>query len=215
MAKRSPPKRDDVPKLNRQITAQLAKGDTPDTFGTRMAGLILDPAVSTLRVVSSTEGDQGVGEFIHADGFKAKLTADVEKIKDGDLGQIEEMLINQAISLQSVYTRMIEKAMNQSQIPAIDLFMRFGLRAQNQSRMTLETLSAVKNPPVVFAKQANISQGHQQINNNIPAHVEDKNAQNELLEQTHGERLDTRAKAASGRANTPLETVGAVHGSTI
>jgi hypothetical protein len=180
-----------------------------------MAGVILDPTLSTLRVVSSSEGEKGFGEFIHAEGIKAKLKADAQKIKDGDLSQVEEMLINQALSLQSIYARMIEKAMNQSQIPAIDLFMRYALRAQNQSRMTLETLSAVKNPPVVFAKQANISQGHQQINNGMTSHVEDKTVQNKLLEKTHGKRLDTRAKKASGRANTQLEAVGAVHGSTI
>jgi hypothetical protein len=39
------------------------------------------------------------------------------------------------------------------------------LRAQNQSRATLETLSAMKNPSVVITKQANISAGHQQVNN--------------------------------------------------
>lgn len=39
------------------------------------------------------------------------------------------------------------------------------LRAQNQSRATLETLSAVKNPSVVVAKQANITTDPQQVNN--------------------------------------------------
>ena len=69
-------------------------------------------------------------------------------------------------------------------------------RAQNQCRMTLETLANIKNPPVVFAKQANISQGHQQINNCVPASraEENKNQQNKLLlEEAHyaGTTLDT------------------------
>jgi hypothetical protein len=38
-------------------------------------------------------------------------------------------------------------------------------KAQNQCRMTLETLSTIKNPPVVYAKQANIAHGPQQVNN--------------------------------------------------
>ena len=40
--------------------------------------------------------------------------------------------------------------------------MRMAMKAQNQCRMTLETLATIKNPPVVFAKQANINNGGQQ-----------------------------------------------------
>ena len=39
--------------------------------------------------------------------------------------------------------------------------MRIALKAQSQCRATLETLAAVKNLPVVFARQANIAQGPQ------------------------------------------------------
>lgn len=213
MAKRKPPVADEIPKLNKQINASLKDGDTADEFGTRMAGVILDPTLSTCRISASVEAGTQIDDFIHYEGFKQKLKGDAKKIRDGDLSQIEEMLLNQALSLQGVYTRMMEKAMGQSQIPAIDLFMRYALRAQNQSRMTMETLSAVKNPPVLFAKQANVVQnGNQQINNGIPSHVEDKNPQNELLEQTHGKRLDTRAKETSGRADSSLEALDAVHG---
>jgi len=47
-------------------------------------------------------------------------------------------------------------AMNMNgNIQATETYMRMALKAQSQSRSTLETLSAVKNPPIVFAKQAN------------------------------------------------------------
>jgi hypothetical protein len=42
--------------------------------------------------------------------------------------------------------------------------MRMALKAQSQCRQTLETLATIKNPPVVFARQANIAQGPQQVN---------------------------------------------------
>ena len=208
------PKQPTTPKLCKALTVPCGPDDTPDTFGTRTAGLILDPSSSTLRVVKAAEGESDIGDLIHADGFKKKLKADAKKIRDGDLSQVEEMLLNQAISLQTIYTRLMERAMQQDHIPGIDLFLRHAMRAQNQSRLTMETLSAVKNPPVVFAKQANISQGHQQINNGIPAHVEKPIAQNELLEQTHGKRLDTRAAATSGRVDSAVEALGKVHGAT-
>ena len=41
------------------------------------------------------------------------------------------------------------------------------LKAQDQSRRTLETLAQMKKPAVVIAQQANITQGPQQVNNNL------------------------------------------------
>ena len=43
--------------------------------------------------------------------------------------------------------------------------MRMAMKAQNQCRMTLETLAALKNPRVVVAQQTNIAHGPQQVNN--------------------------------------------------
>ena len=50
-------------------------------------------------------------------------------------------------------------------IHATEAYMRMALRAQNQVRLTLETINTIKNPPVVIAKQANITSGPQQVNN--------------------------------------------------
>jgi hypothetical protein len=49
--------------------------------------------------------------------------------------------------------------------------MRLALRAQIQSGATLETLSAVKSPPVVIAKKANVTSGPQQINNMVAREI--------------------------------------------
>jgi len=46
-----------------------------------------------------------------------------------------------------------------------EVHMRLALEAQNQCRMTLETLATIKNPPTVFARQANIAHRPQQVNN--------------------------------------------------
>jgi hypothetical protein len=71
---------------------------------------------------------------------------------------------------------------------------------------------ALMKSPTVFAKQANISAGPQQVNNGIVnngfarAEVQ-KSAPNELLEE-HGERMDGGAKGEPESRDTPLETVG-------
>jgi hypothetical protein len=94
-------------------------------------------------------------------------------------------LLCQAHTLDLLFNELAQKAKHQSYIPSFETFLRLALKAQNQCRMTIETLSNIKNPPVVFAKQANISGGHQQINNGVPAQAshakEIKKAPNELL----------------------------------
>ena len=89
--------------------------------------------------------------------------------------------------------------------------MRMAFRAQNQCRMTLETLSNIKNPPVIFAKQANFSGGHQQINNGLPASraEENQNLQSKLLveAQNGGTALDINTTGAAVPINSELEAL--------
>ena len=77
------------------------------------------------------------------------------------------MLFNQAQALQSIFVNLSCQAARQEYRSNQELFLRLALKAQNQCRTTLETLAALKHPPVVFAKQANIAQGHQQVNNTV------------------------------------------------
>ena len=50
----------------------------------------------------------------------------------------------------------------------LKLFVSLALKAQNQSRATLDTLANIKNPrQTVITKQANISNGPQQVNNTL------------------------------------------------
>ena len=66
---------------------------------------------------------------------------------------------------------------------------------------------------MVFARQANIAHGPQQVNNGEPSRArETQSEQSKLLEQTNGERLYTGATGAAVDADTHMETLGAVHG---
>lgn len=143
-----------------------------------------------------------------------------ESVSDGDMKRCEKMLVAQAHALQSMFMNFSRRALNQEYQRNLESFFRMALKAQNQCRMTLETLATIKNPPVVFAKQANIAHGPQQVNNgtlgtvpHAPAREEKTIQSNELLTDgvNHGETLDTRGAATAGDANQELETVGAVH----
>jgi len=99
---------------------------------------------------------------------------------------------------------------------ATDRYMRLALKAQSQRRAIMETLAAIKNPPVVYAKQANIANGPQQGDNGIPcqfppAQAGNSSAQTKLLEESYGGAyLDARAAGTAATGDPALETVGAV-----
>jgi hypothetical protein len=102
---------------------------------------------------------------------------------------------------------------------AAEIYLRAALKAQAQSRATIEALAEIKSPrAVAFVKQANIAAGPQQVNNGAPAshaHAgEIPKSANELLEDaTHEQqqRMVPGAQAAPARGDTTLEAVGAIH----
>ena len=59
-------------------------------------------------------------------------------------------------------------------LDATDRYMRLALKAQAQCRATVETLAEIKNPPTLFARQANIAHGPQQVNNTVRVEERDK-----------------------------------------
>ena len=156
----------------------------------------------------------GVTEAMH------ELTKKAKAVNAGDLKEVETMLVSQAFALNAMFVEMSRRAhLNMgNHMEAMETYMRLAMKCQNQTRMTLETLAAVKNPPVVYAKQANINNGgQQQVNNGVApqqttAHTaENTNPKNELLKASHGERLDFGAQTAASATHQDMATVGEVH----
>ncbi len=124
-------------------------------------------ATTTNGMVTALYASRTMGVNICLQEMALELNRQVMAAERGERTKAESLLQCQAITLNAIFSEMARRAalnMN-SNIPATEAYMRMALRAQNQSRATLETLSAVKNPSVVIAKQANISTGHQQVNN--------------------------------------------------
>jgi hypothetical protein len=64
---------------------------------------------------------------------------------------------------------------------------------------------------VIYARQANIANGPQQVNNGTdatPAGGKTSIEQNKLLEHQHEQRLDTGTQGAASGADSALATVG-------
>ncbi len=139
------------------------------------------------------------------------LALQIDDVNNGNMKRPEAMLLAQAHTLDQLFNTLAQRAHGRETVSSCETHLRLAFKAQSQCRSTLETLAKIKNPPVIFAKQANISNGHQQINNGTSTpttHTEEIiNQQNELLEQTHGERLDTRATSEAIGIDTKLATV--------
>lgn len=131
-----------------------------------------------------------------------------EAINSGDMKAVEAMLYGQAVAMQTMFTNLARRAdYQQGRLDNIETLLKLAFKAQNQCRMTLETLSNVKNPPVVYARQANITSGPQQVNNGVTHTTEKTITQNELLEDTHVKRLDGRTQGQTSRLDTHMEAV--------
>lgn len=157
-------------------------------------------------------GTFGVSDLTHSvEALKEK----VERVKAGDLSEAEAMLFSQASALDAIFTEMARRAaLNMGEyLNVADTYMRLALKAQSQCRTTLEALAEIKAPRhVSFVKQANIAHGPQQVNNGTaPAHGNNSIQSSELLEQQHGNYLDTGTTGEAIGVNSELATVGEIN----
>jgi len=183
-------------------------GPSIDEKGRSYAKMITSAELAAYRVIEIMQ-PKSLADDIDTPTLLATLRDQAAAVQSGDLSHAEAMLINQASSLQALFVRLSERAMEQTQMPNLEGFMRLALRAQSQCRATLETLAAIKNPPIVYARQANITSGPQQVNNGVPTQAREKQIEQSKQSRGNYELLpDTRTQSIAGGVNPALETVG-------
>lgn len=181
--------------------------ETQSQFQARIA--ITPECLSAAVLVTCKHFDEPVTEVVE------ELKRQTAAMNNGDMTRAENMLLAQAHTLDGLFANLAGKAMVANHLDRMDKLLRLALKAQSQSRATLQTLAELKAPKqIAFVKQANI--GNQvQVNNGTqeqPARRrKTKKVQNELLEVEHGERLDTRATGTAGRADPAMATLGTEH----
>lgn len=157
-------------------------------------------------------GDLDLTECFSQMLLNARATA------NGDRSSQESILAAQVISTNAIYTdlALIARANLDKGLELFERLMRLALKAQSNCRATAEALALMRNPPAVFARQANISNGPQQVNNGVTraavARAEKKLSRpNELLE-ADGERLDFGTPSKAGYRDSCVEAVDAFNG---
>ena len=180
-----------------------------------LAGLAIDAPttngmVTTMFTSKTMAIELGLNEMVLA------LHSQVDAVQKGDMKCAESMLLSQSVTLNAIFAEMARRAainMN-TNIQATETYMRMALKAQSQSRSTLETLTSIKNPPFVIANQANITTGNQQINNfmQVDPHVEAiQNQRNQLSGGKYELCQNSGAQSLEGSINSSLEAMGTVH----
>jgi len=172
-----------------------------------IAETLLKPSSLSSALIESFKGNvQGESiDFVLALGI---LEKEVLKVQGGDLTKIEEMLLSQAVALEMMFTSLARTAKAQEQLLQYETHMRFALKAQNQSRATLQALIQLKQPSqTTFVRQANIAQGHQQVNNLAEKIT---TPQNELL-GAESAKLDTGATPTAKGVNSKLEALDKIN----
>ena len=196
-------------------------GKLGETMPQSKARAATKASLNASMVVNAFQGNI-MGKDVDISELATTMQTKFKEVNDGDLSTLEAMLVGQATALQTMFTSLAMRAANQEYLKQYGLYMTLALKAQAQSRATISALVDLKYPKqaATFVKQANISSGHQQVNNQSApelyaqahAHAEDfETTPNKLLETNHGQRLDIGAQAQTGRTNQRVEAVGAIH----
>jgi hypothetical protein len=106
------------------------------------------------------------GELDITDSMNVMLDR-IAKVNSGDLSEMEATLVAQATTLDAVFNELARRAaFNMGEhLTATETYLRLALKAQAQSRATIETLAEIKYPKsATFVKQQNNAY-QQQVNN--------------------------------------------------
>jgi len=167
----------------------------------------------TLNSALSIEGLNRLGN-VHQHNINTlvdELDTQIEAVNKGDMSRPEALLIAQAHTLDALFGRLLDASVKNmgEYLGATESYMRLSLKAQSQCAQTIRVLNELKSPKnVAFIQQANLANGHQQVNN-YPAR-KNENEQNELLERAEHEQLEFGAQKETFRANSTVETMGEI-----
>lgn len=123
------------------------------TRAEQTAAVILDPHFQCARTVSDYLGLETCA------GLTTVLRNSTEAIHSGDFSEVESLMFAQGMALNAIFSRLSRLALEGDSMGRFrPEYLELALKAQRQSRATLEALRGYKNAPAV-AVQINNSNG--------------------------------------------------------
>lgn len=140
------------------------------------------------------------------------LTENARQARDGDLSHLEGMLVSQATALQAIFTSLAKRAQVQTSQRNLEAFLGLALKAQGQSRATIQAVIELKFPrqAATFVKQTNVAHGAQQVNTHLEpgagsrtSALESQQTKLNVLEHDDGSKTMDAGAAATASTNYP------------
>ncbi|BCA93915.1 hypothetical protein TUM19329_02760 [Legionella antarctica] len=153
----------------------------------------------------------GRGRLLDAPTVMDQLATSANKVNDGNLKEVEQMLMTQAKTLDYIFYDALKQLADVNMINQIEVFSNIAFRAQSQCRKTLATLAELKHPRrATFVKQQN-NAINQQVNNGIESESgnfkKNKKFANELISEVTNEKVDIGGAISAGTIDSSSETV--------
>lgn len=162
MTKRSKPAGSPAPNNSLEVSKFDGEGS-----GSATARTILAPAfrhaVAASQILKpqfgSMDGAPGYGDYTNA------LRARGDAAAKGDLAFTSRMLSAQAVTLDTIFTEMARRmALNMGEfLPATETYARIAMKAQAQSRATLEALAKLHQPREQTVRHVHVNEGGQAV----------------------------------------------------
>jgi hypothetical protein len=160
------------PSQNRHaLKVVAASSDDAEAIAKKTVAAVLSPSVGAgLAALALTHKYHDATDHpsFNLSGISKYFTEAAVTAANGDLGPLQQMLAVQARTLDHVFCHFLQLAGNAKLVDRQEQCMRLAMKAQAQSRNTVESLATIQMGPAIFARQANINQGgQQQVNNAV------------------------------------------------
>lgn len=153
-----------VPTASRPLVVEATKDESQaDTMARVMTGPFLRHGILANGVADKMMGKlPGEPRF---DDYAKVLKAKAEAVEKGELSLASEMLTAQALTLDAMFTELARRAtLNMGDyINASEIYARLALKAQANSRATIEALLKLHQPREQTVKHVHVNQGAQAV----------------------------------------------------
>jgi hypothetical protein len=152
------------------------KRKSPESASALPAGSSDTEKLVAKLAIDGSSGTMVVDRYLNSGGsttlcaLKEAQDQQAGAISGGDLSALEGMLLSQATALQAMFFDLALRAKNQDRFEGIQTLTNLALKAAAGSRQAIVALGELRMPKqVMFAHQANIAAGPQQVNNGAGA----------------------------------------------
>lgn len=152
--------------------ASIARNLAAETFGSGKDGLEFDQSVQVVR-------------------------DNCDAVKNGDLSNMKETLVAQAMTLDAVFVEMARRGiMNMGQhMTATDKYFKLAMKAQSQCRNTIEALERINRGGEQVVRHVHVNEGGQAI---VADHFHHNGGQNEKTKgQPHEQRDESSTQGST------------------